>query len=194
MIPSSMAAAILLQDVSSGQQARAVSWSAVFCSWLPGDVRDIMRCFAWEVHPMRDRLRTRGVTATDSCTYCGGMEPNRHVLQDCRIARTFWVLVRRNTNIRCPVSLFRGRPHDRLSVLVTACGARVLWTARCRAAVQRRRTVPLFLLVHELRIAVINALQRELYALGARGFTDRWGSHPSINVSHGYTTLVGTAP
>lgn len=196
--PASMAGTLLLDSISASESLRArveyasgVTWT-VF-AWLPGFLRDTVWSFAWGVQPTRDRLHSWNITATARCPYCSERETNMHVLFDCRIARIFWNLVRRNTNIVCPVRLNQRHPH-RLSVLLTACGAVVLWEARCKAVAQRRRDVPIFGLVRRARIMLINELQRELFALGRDRFLRSWRFHPSLSAQGGCVTIRGTPP
>lgn len=198
--PAVMAKVVLQDSAATADSLRrrvdyasGVSWTSFACPWLPGHLRDIVWSFAWQILPTRDRLHVWNVTSTEACPYCGRRETNQHVLFECRISRLFWILVRRSTNILCPVRFNQRRP-NRLSVLVTACGSAVLWKARCKAVAQRQRNTPIFLLVRQLRVAVTNHLQRELFAFGDGDFLRRWQFHPSILVQAGCVSVHGVPP
>lgn len=107
LTPSSMAAAILQRDAPVPliwqQQAGDVSLNSTVCLGLPADLMGVMWRFAWAVQPMRGRLRSWGVTISDSCAVCGRTESNNHILYECHTARIFWGLIRCHTSIRCPV-------------------------------------------------------------------------------------------
>lgn len=198
--PTGMVQALLRDEVDSNDNWRErrlhathIAWTRTVCSWLPPQLHDIMWCFAWNIHPTRNRLHAWNITSTNRCPYCDGVETNDHVLFACRTARIFWQLVRRSTNILCPVPFARRRSCHRISVLTTACGAQVLWNWRCKAVAQRRRNAPMFLLLRNLRVRVACALQQDLFSLGEEGFRRRWGDHPSIHVQ-GMHVAVGGVP
>lgn len=199
--PSRMSLAVLLAEVRDSptwavrrQQMDTTAWRSSVCSWLPAPLHDILWSFAWGIHPTRDRLHTWNVTPTNICTYCDSIETNRHVLLQCRVARIFWQLVRQSTNVVCPVPLDRRHRSHRISILVTACGAQILWSQRCRAVAQRRRNTPIFPLVRSLRLLVTSVLQRDLFALGEGDFLRRWPHHPSVSVVGGFITIAGVPP
>ncbi|XP_064463044.1 uncharacterized protein LOC135373931 [Ornithodoros turicata] len=190
--PSRMSQAVLWSEVQVSanwigrlQQVRTVRWASAIGSWLPAPLRDVVWNFAWGIHPTRDRLQTWNLTPTDNC-----VETNYHVLFDCRIARISW----RHTNIICPVPLHRRQSCHRISALLTACGAQVLWAARCKAVAQRLRNIPVFLLVRKLRVSVVAILQQVLFALGEDGFWRRWRDHPSVVIQDAYVSIVGALP
>lgn len=195
-----MATAVRRETVATDESLRSrvdhasgIAWSSFVCPWLRGSLRDVIWSFAWGIQPTRDRLNSWDITSTDACPYCGQRETNQHVLFECRIPRTFWHLVRRSTSVLCPVQ-FSQRYPNRLSVLLTACGASVLWEARCKAVARRQRNTPIYLLVRKARTLLTNELQCELLALGDDEFLRRWRFHPSLHVHSGCVTVKGAAP
>lgn len=196
--PVVLAQAVIGHDLQHGDgRARPARrppntfWRTLTCPGLPGSLFDVMWCFAWTIQPTRDHLFTWNLIASDACPYCGQTETNKHVLYECHTARIFWGHVRRNTNILCPVCLDRRRSCHPVSMLATACGASVLWAARCRAVAQHRRSTPIFLLLRRFRVNLIGILQRDLFSLGQSGFESLWRTHPSVLVDGSCVRVAG---